>query len=55
MIRLLTLIFYFDFNAGLPGASIDLDVHTVANNNPRAYVDDDFYVFSRVDIDVNVT
>ena len=29
--------------------------HPVANFNTHANVDDDFYVFSRIDIDVNVT
>ena len=85
---MLTLIFYFDYNA------LDLDVvanihpilpphppwvlkgpksagfyrvniktqgpkstttTTIANFNTHANVDDDFYVFSRIDIDVNVT
>ena len=49
------LIFYFDFNVGLPEASIDVDVDAVADINTRAYIDDDSYVFSRVDIDVNIT
>ena len=40
---------------GFKGLILSTTKTTTANFNTHANVDDDFYVFSRIDIDVNVT